>query len=604
MPESNVTISATFVEKQKYAINFYVEGTLASSQNVYEGSTPNVPSDPTPCDGGYTFVGWWASTLDADNTTAQTWITDFTVSQDQDYYAVFSYSEGGGASSVTDKLTRATTGSTGTSYKTWSGKTLTSDAVYAGQSAGSNTSIQLRSKDSNSGIITTASGGKVTKVTVEWNINTTSGRTLNVYGKNTAYSAATDLYGDNAGTLLGTIVCGTSTELTVTGDYAYVGLRSDDGAMYLTSVSVTWSAGGASTTYYTTSTCSEREPMMMVSELDGAYYAVTHEITESAIAARELIGLNDTYYYKPGTNTADITWYIQRGRASNYLSNSTGMYLAVEGKNIAMRAERFAWTVNDAGQFVTAENTGLCYDSKNRAFVVADQTGNDANNWHLSVSASEQRLTALQEAKTYTRSGVTDDQYITICLPYAISQTFLETAEVYNVTGKFVSGSRVTGVALTPEEGILVAGRPYVVHTLSSPLHAYYGEITAAEVVPALGLVGNLSEEPLTVPAGCYGLSNSRLRLVTEGGRATTGQYKAYFDLRDVPEVSATDQPMGSKMMYTTDATETPTDVDALSGNSSQINWQLPVYNVLGIQVGEDATGVLIQNGIKYLKYL
>ena len=604
MPENNVTISATFVEKQKYAINFYVEGTLASSQNVYEGSTPNVPSDPTPCDGGYTFVGWWTNRLDSDNTTAQTWITDFTVSQDQDYYAVFSYSEGGGASSVTDKLTRATTGSTGTSYKTWSGKTLTSNAVYAGQSAGDKESIQLRSKDSNSGIVTTATGGKVTKVTVEWNNNTESGRTLNVYGKNTAYAAATDLYNSsNQGTLLGTIVRGTSTELTVTGDYAYIGLRSASNAMYLTSVSVTWSAGGASTTYYTTSTCSAAEPIMMVSELDGAHFAVTHEITESAIAALELIGLNDTYYYKPGTNTADITWYIQRGRASNYLSNSTGMYLAVDGKNIAMRAERFAWTVNDAGQFVTAENTGLCYDSKNRAFVVADKTGNDANNWHLSVSASEQSLTALQEAKTYTRSGVTDDQYITICLPYAISQTFLETAEVYNVTGKFVSGSRVTGVALTPEEGILEAGRPYVVHTLSSPLNAYYGEITATEVVPAPGLVGNLSKEPLTVPAGCYGLSNSRLRLVTEGGRATTGQYKAYFDLSDVPEVSAIDQPMGSKMMYTTDTTETPTDVDALSGNSSQINWQLPVYNVLGIQVGEDATGVLIQNGIKYLKY-
>lgn len=605
MPESNVTISATFVEKQKYAINFYVEGTLASSQNVYEGSTPNVPSDPTPCDGGYTFVGWWTNTLDAENTTAQTWITDFTVSQDQDYYAVFSYSEGGGASSITDVLTRATTGITETTYSEWSGKTLTSDAVYAGQSAGSNESIQLRSKNSNSGIVTTVSGGKVTKVTVEWNSNTTSGRELSVYGKNTPYSNATDLYDSSKqGTLLGTIVCGTSTELTVTaGDYAYIGLRSASNAMYLTSVSVTWSAGGASTTYYTTSTCSAAEPIMIVSELDGAYFAVTHEITESAIAALELIGLNDTYYYKPGTNTADITWYIQRGRASNYLSNSTGQYLAVEGKNIAMRAERFAWSVNDAGQFVTAENTGLCYDSKNRAFVVADKTGNDANNWHLSVSASEQSLTALQEAKTYTRSGVTDDQYITICLPYAISQTFLETAEVYNVSGKFVSGSRVTGVALTPEEGILVAGKPYVVHTLSSPLNAYYGEITAAEVVPALGLVGNLSEEPLTVPAGCYGLSNSRLRLVTEGGRATTGQYKAYFDLRDVPEVSATDQPMGSKMMYTTDTTETPTDVDALSGNSFQINWQLPVYNVLGIQVGEDATGVLIQNGIKYLKY-
>ena len=604
MPESNVAISATFVEKQKYAINFYVEGTLASSQNVYEGSTPDVPSDPTPCDGGYTFVGWWTNTLDADNTTAQTWITDFTVSQAQDYYAVFSYSEGGGASSVSDTLTRATTGITGTSYSEWSDKTLASGAVYAGQSAGGNESIQLRSDKSNSGIVTTATGGKVTKVTVEWNSNTTRDRTLNVYGKNTAYSAATELYGDNAGTLLGTIVCGTSTELTVTaGDYAYIGLRSASGAMYLTSVSVTWSAAGESTTYYTTSTCSEPEPIMMVSELDGLYFAVTHEITDSAIAALELIGLNDTYYYKPGTNTADITWYIQRGRVSNYLSNSTGMYLAVEGKNIAMRAERFVWTVNDAGQFVTAENTGLCYDSKNRAFVVADKTGNDANNRHLSPSASVQSLNALQEANTYTRSGVTDDQYITICLPYAVSQTFLEMADVYNVTGKFVSGSRVTGVALTPEEGILVAGRPYVVHTLSSPLNAYYGEITAAEVVPALGLVGNLSEEPLAVPAGCYGLSKSRLRLVTEGGRATTGQYKAYFDLRDVPEVSSTNLPMGSKMIYSTDTTETPTDVDALFGHSSQINWQLPVYNVLGIQVGEDATGVLIQNGIKFLKY-
>ena len=605
MPESDVTISATFVEKQKYSINFYVEGTLASSQNVYEGSTPKVPSTPASCDGGYTFVGWWTSTLDSDNTTVQSWIIDFTATQARDYYAVFSYTEaGGGASTVTDELTRTTTGITGTSYSEWSDKTLTSDAVYAGQSAGGNGSIQLRSNNSNSGIVTTASGGAATKVVIAWNSSTEEGRVLNIYGKNTAYSNATDLYdSSNQGTLLGTIVCGTSTELTVTGDYAYVGLRSASGAMYLTSVSVTWSAAGASTTYYTTSTCSEPEPIMMVSELDGAYFAVTHEITDSAIAALELIGLNDTYYYKPGTNTADITWYIQRGRVSNYLSNSTGLYLAVEGKNIAMRAERFAWTVNDAGQFVTADNTGLCYDSKNRVFIVANKTGNDANNWHLSLSASEQSLDALQQAEIYTRGGVTNDQYITICLPYAVSQTFLETAEVFNVSGKFVTGNRVTGIALTPEEGILEAGKPYVVHTLSSPLNAYYGEITATEVVPAPGLVGNLSDEPLAVPPGCYGLSNSRLRLVSEGGIATTGQYKAYFDLKDVPEVSSTNLPMGSKMMYTIDTTETPTDVDALSGNSSQINWQLPVYNVLGIQVGEDATGVLIQNGIKFLKY-
>ncbi len=142
---------------------------------------------------------------------------------------------------VVDVLTRETTGVTGTSYAAWLGKSVTSSAVYAGQSAGGNESIQLRSNNSNSGVITTASGGKVKKVAVVWNSNTSNGRTLNVYGKNEPYSAATDLYStSNQGTLLGTIVYGTSTELVIEGDYEYIGLRSYSGAMYLESVSITW----------------------------------------------------------------------------------------------------------------------------------------------------------------------------------------------------------------------------------------------------------------------------------------------------------------------------------------------------------------------------
>ena len=143
---------------------------------------------------------------------------------------------------VVDVLTRATTGIANSGgYSNWSGKTATSSAVYAGQSAGANNAIQLRSKNSNSGIVTTASGGKATKVAVVWNSNTSNGRTLNVYGKNAPYSAATDLYDtSNQGTLLGTIKYGTSTELVIEGDYEYIGLRSASDAMYLTSVSITW----------------------------------------------------------------------------------------------------------------------------------------------------------------------------------------------------------------------------------------------------------------------------------------------------------------------------------------------------------------------------
>lgn len=146
---------------------------------------------------------------------------------------------------ITDVLNRELTGVTGTSYTAWEGKTSNSDAVYAGNSAGSNESIQLRSNNSNSGIITTASGGTLTNVTVTWNENTAEGRTLQVYGSHTAYTSPTELYSaETFGELLGTIVKGTSEELAITGSYEYLGLRSASGAMYLTEIDITWNSEG------------------------------------------------------------------------------------------------------------------------------------------------------------------------------------------------------------------------------------------------------------------------------------------------------------------------------------------------------------------------
>ena len=146
---------------------------------------------------------------------------------------------------ITDVLNRDLTGVTGTSYTAWEGKTSNSDAVYAGNSAGSNESIQLRSNNSNSGIITTASGGTLTNVTVTWNENTAEGRTLQVYGSHTAYTSPTELYSaETFGELLGTIVKGESEELAITGSYEYLGLRSASGAMYLTEIDITWNSEG------------------------------------------------------------------------------------------------------------------------------------------------------------------------------------------------------------------------------------------------------------------------------------------------------------------------------------------------------------------------
>ena len=99
MPDANVTVSATFNALTRYNIRFFNNGSqIGSTQSVYDGGTPNIPADPEGCD-GYTFVGWYTSSLATNNTTSHTWVTDFTVRAAQDYYAVFAHTEGGGGSS-------------------------------------------------------------------------------------------------------------------------------------------------------------------------------------------------------------------------------------------------------------------------------------------------------------------------------------------------------------------------------------------------------------------------------------------------------------------------------------------------------------------------
>ena len=149
------------------------------------------------------------------------------------------------SSGVVDTLNRASTGVTGTSYTSWSGKTASSDAVYAGESAGGNESIQLRTTNSREGVVTTASGGKATKVEIAWNSNTNSKRILQVYGSNTAYSSAADLFAtDKQGTLLGELAFASNqTIVEIDEDYEFIGIRSKDSALYLDSVSITWESG-------------------------------------------------------------------------------------------------------------------------------------------------------------------------------------------------------------------------------------------------------------------------------------------------------------------------------------------------------------------------
>ena len=249
MPASDVTVSASFDAKTQYTIKWNVAEGSVTDTYVYEGDALGKLPTADNCSSGKVFVGWTEATSVKADGSDITYAKEIDVpTVNKEYNAV--YATLSGSADKVDNLDLSLTGASGSTYSSWSGKKSVSDAVYAGNSAGGNNAIQLRkSSDSQakSGIITTTSGGKAKKVVVTWNSNTASGRTLNVYGSNSAYSSVDNLYTDaTAGTLIGTIANGTSTELDITGDYEYIGMRSNASAMYLDKIQITWSASSAS----------------------------------------------------------------------------------------------------------------------------------------------------------------------------------------------------------------------------------------------------------------------------------------------------------------------------------------------------------------------
>ena len=144
--------------------------------------------------------------------------------------------------SVSDTITADDLEATGTSYKAFSNVKKTSDALYKGNSAKNGVCIQLNNKD-DVGIVSTKSPGNIKSVT----INVDHGeKYVDVYGRNTPYTASSDLYGDNKGTLIQSVK--TSGVVTFNSDFMYVGIRAQNGAVYLESIVISYGESDSSKT--------------------------------------------------------------------------------------------------------------------------------------------------------------------------------------------------------------------------------------------------------------------------------------------------------------------------------------------------------------------
>ena len=257
-PTSNCTVRINFEAIPTHKASFSVNSVIdpADDKVVAEGSAITFPSDPVAIS-GKEFVGWkkGSGINEVTNVAPTMYDEDNMGDADVTYYAVFA-SSASATVTKTDTLTLSTTGVTGSSYSAWTGKTASntshSAAVYSGCNAGSNSSIQLNATSGTSyrGIISTTSGGKLKKVTVKWNSNTSKGRSVTVYGKNKAYTTMS-AFNSNKGTSLGTITKDTSTELTITCDSTYIGFYATQ-AIYIDKIAIDWETTGTVYSYCTT----------------------------------------------------------------------------------------------------------------------------------------------------------------------------------------------------------------------------------------------------------------------------------------------------------------------------------------------------------------
>ncbi len=289
------------------------------------------------------------------------------------------------------------------SYADFSGVTLTSDAVYAGNNASgvtaSGATIQLRNTN-NAGIVTTTSGGTVKSVKITWNSNTNTARVLKVYGKNSAYTAASDLYGNDKGTEIASFTCSDGDQtITITGSYQYIGIRSNNGALYVDQIEITWTTGGTTTTvnpptisgttpfetsssisitadsgasiYYTT----DGTTPTTSSNLYSTAFSITATTTVKAIAVKNSVistVATETFYKKPSTPVISGTDNFTTSSSISITADvGASIYYTTDGTTPSSGSTAYT------GAFSISATTtvkAIAYDTANNASDVATQT--------------------------------------------------------------------------------------------------------------------------------------------------------------------------------------------------------------------------------------
>lgn len=187
--------------------------------------------------------------------------------------------------------------------------------------------------------------------------------------------------------------------------------------------------------------------------------------------------------------------------------------------------------------------------------------------------------------------------YATICLPTVATDLSHTFGTFYTIAGKTMENNEVTAIVIE-ETSSLEAGKGYIFkYNEDTRIVAveHKGETTDI-VTDNKGMIGNLSEEAMNVPIGCYILKNDNILKNAVSHNVTIGQYRAYIDLTNVPVFTGT---LSSKMVRF-DINDETTHISAINpGNSSKPQ---KTFNTQGTLVDENYKGIVIYGGRKILR--
>ncbi|MBE6315744.1 MAG: hypothetical protein E7078_03750 [Bacteroidales bacterium] len=330
----------------------------------------------------------------------------------------------GWAETVTDVITAEGIGVTSTSYTNWNNKTFTSDAVYAGMTARKTISnkyyIQVNkgSTTNGYGLVSTTSGGKVKSITITINTNSTDGgKFIDIYGKNEAYTASTELYNSTTqGTKIGEAKTGdATTTITPTDDYEYIGIRARTNVAYITDITIVWEIPDTGAPYITV----EPEDGLTINDATGDNVAKTGTLTATLTNGQgDLTATTSSSVWSWNNNTATFAGYSYDNGNKIYLplhDEATVTFSSTNATDVTADLE-----YNYTGPlYILGTVNGWTSWGANNAVEIAEPDANGIYTVTLTTAAGEQGMSWISFSKRVAENN--DDGGWAYIAPYRFS---------------------------------------------------------------------------------------------------------------------------------------------------------------------------------------